>query len=245
MDTDHQAGTLTAAGSGSWRRAMIFVVLCGVLGYLVVALIPLLAGGGSGIGSAPDPAPASAPAAGQWAEDPAPSGPESSSPVPSDPQLSSPPVAAVPAGPAAAPPQRLVYAAAGIDVAVHPLDPNGADVAASTIIPPSTIDGYWLTPFGMPGEGSVNTTYIVGHSWADMEAPFNRLSTMAAAGDRLTVATSTGELTYQVDQVTTYVKSGLKDSPVWDVAPHRLVLISCYTGDLWGTNVVVIASPVG
>lgn len=78
-----------------------------------------------------------------------------------------------------------------------------------------------------------------------MEAPFNRLSTMAAAGDRLTVATSTGELTYQVDQVTTYVKSGLKDSPVWDVAPHRLVLISCYTGDLWGTNVVVIASPVG
>jgi hypothetical protein len=46
-----------------------------------------------------------------------------------------------------------------------------------------------------------------------------------------------------VDSVTTYVKSGLKDSPVWEVAPNRIVLISCYTDDLWGTNVVVVASP--
>ncbi|BAS09569.1 hypothetical protein AHiyo4_29910 [Arthrobacter sp. Hiyo4] len=105
------------------------------------------------------------------------------------------------------------------------------------------MDGYWLSPYGAPGAGSVNTTYIAGHSWTDRDAPFNRLSTHAAAGDRLTVATATGEVAYLVDLVTTYVKSGLKDSPIWQVAPNRLVLISCYTGDAWGTNVVVVASP--
>lgn len=221
-----------------FSRGMIFVVLCGVLGYLVVSLFPLLAGGGGAQGPGADPA--SAPARTQQLESTVPSSHAPSSPAPPEPAAASP----APAGPAAAPPQRLVYPAAAIDVVVHPLDPSSADAASRTIIPPPTMDGYWLTPFGMPGEGSVNTIYIVGHSWEDREAPFNRLSTMAAAGDRLTVATSSGELTYVVDEVTTYVKSGLKDSPVWQVVPHRLVLISCYTDDLWGTNVVVVASPV-
>ena len=48
-------------------------------------------------------------------------------------------------------------------------------------------------------------------------------------------------LRYAVDSVTTYTKSTLKDSPVWDVVPNRLVLISCYTEDPWGKNVVVVA----
>ena len=55
--------------------------------------------------------------------------------------------------------------------------------------------------------------------------------------------TAAGTITYQVDSVTTYVKSTLKDSPVWDMVPNRLVLISCYTEDPWGKNVVVTASP--
>lgn len=154
------------------------------------------------------------------------------------------PTAAAPAGPRAAPPQRLVYPGAGIDVVVNPLEPTDEDKARQTIVPPPTMDGYWLVPYGMPGTGSNNTTYIAGHSWQDREAPFNRLSTNAAPGDRLTLTTQTGELAYQVDSVTTYVKSGLKDSPIWDVVPNRLVLISCYTDDLWGTNVVLVASPI-
>jgi hypothetical protein len=48
-----------------------------------------------------------------------------------------------------------------------------------------------------------------------------------------------------VDSVDTYVKSNLKDSPVWDMVPNRLVLISCFTQDPWGKNVVVTASPAG
>jgi LPXTG-site transpeptidase (sortase) family protein len=110
-------------------------------------------------------------------------------------------------------------------------------------VPPPTMDGYWLTPYGAPGAGSSNTTYVAGHSWLDRDAPFNHLSAKAAVGDQLTVATATGGLAYRVDSVTTYSKSGLKDSPIWQVVPNRLVLISCYTDDPWGTNVVVVASP--
>ena len=45
------------------------------------------------------------------------------------------------------------------------------------------------------------------------------------------MATETGVLRYAVESVTTYTKSTLKDSPVWDAVPNRLVLISCYTED--------------
>jgi sortase (surface protein transpeptidase) len=128
-------------------------------------------------------------------------------------------------------------------VVIHPLEPTGADQAAQTIVPPPTMDGYWLTPYGVPGVGSKNTTYVAGHSWVDRDAPFNGLSTKAAPGDRFTVLTAAGELAYRVDTVVTYGKSGLKESPIWQVAPNRVVLISCYTGDFWGTNVVVVGSP--
>jgi hypothetical protein len=209
-------------------KSIVFVVLCGVLAYLAFAFLPFLAGPGTppavtGI-AVQQTAPAQA----------------SSTPTPTPSVVTGAPV---PAGPAASPPQRLVYPAADIDVVIHPLEPTGEDQATQTIEPPPTMDGYWLTPYGVPGAGSVNTTYIAGHSWTDRDAPFNHLSAKAAPGDRLTVATATGEVVFLVDSVTTYVKSGLKDSPIWQVAPNRLVLISCYAGDFWGTNVVVVASP--
>ena len=84
---------------------------------------------------------------------------------------------------------------------------------------------------------------MAGHDWLDRDAPLNHLSAKAAVGDNLTLAASTGELAYRVDSVTTYSKAGLKDSTIWQVVPNRLVLISCYTDDPWGTNVVVVASP--
>lgn len=233
---DATSGT-TGHGHGlSTLRTVVLLALAGAVGFLAVALLPALVesgartspqGGATAVASAPAPLQSE-------------TGAVSVSPVPAI----TPEAPSAAAGPPVAPPERLVYPAADIDVPIHPLDPSSSDVASQTIIPPPTMDGYWLTPYGMPGAGSTNTTYVVGHSWQDLEAPFNRLSSKAAAGDRLTVATSAGELEYQVDSVTTYVKSGLKDSPVWEVAPNRLVLISCYTDDLWGTNVVVSASPV-
>jgi len=146
-------------------------------------------------------------------------------------------------GPAASVPQRITYPAAGMDVLVHPLEPDGGAADSRSIVPPETMDGYWLTPFGTPGAGSDNTTYVIGHSWDGLDAPFNHLSSAAVPGDIFTVTTETGVLRYAVDSVTTYTKSTLKDSSVWDAVPNRLVLISCYTEDPWGKNVVVVATP--
>lgn len=149
-----------------------------------------------------------------------------------------------PSYPSAAAPQRIIYPAAGMDVVVHPLEPESVDAASHSIVPPETMDGYWLANLGTPGAGSVNTSYVIGHSWEGLDAPFNHLSSAAAAGDELTVATSAGTMTYRVDSVTTYTKATLKDSPIWAVVPNRLVLISCYTEDPWGKNVAAVASPV-
>jgi hypothetical protein len=146
--------------------------------------------------------------------------------------------------PAASVPQRVTYPAVGMDVVVHPLAPDSADADDHSIEPPETMDAYWLTPFGTPGAGSTNTTYVIGHSWIGLDAPFNHLSSAAAAGDEFTVTTATGTMTYRVDSVTTYTKATLTDSPIWAVLPNRLVLISCYTEDPWGKNVAVVASPV-
>lgn len=151
--------------------------------------------------------------------------------------------AAGPELPPAAQPVRIHYPSAAVDVAIHPLDLDGEARSSRTIEPPATKDGYWLTTFGVPGNGSGNTTYIIGHSWEGADAPFNHLSSAASVGDRLEVQTAAGTISYQVDSVTTYLKSGLKDSPVWDMVPNRLVLISCYTEDPWGKNVVVTAYP--
>lgn len=151
--------------------------------------------------------------------------------------------AAGPVLPPAAQPVRIHYPSASVDVAIHPLDLDGEAQSSRTIEPPATKDGYWLTPFGVPGNGSGNTTYVIGHSWEGADAPFNHLSSAAAVGDRFDVETAAGTISYQVDSITTYLKSGLKDSPVWDMVPNRLVLISCYTEDPWGKNVVVTAYP--
>ncbi|WP_157940230.1 class F sortase [Arthrobacter ruber] len=140
-------------------------------------------------------------------------------------------------------PTHITVAAAGIDVAVLPLIPTKDEIAAQSIVPPITDDGYWLTSYGAPGEGSTDTTYIAGHSWEGREAPFDLFSTNTDPGDTIVLDTMAGPLTYVVDDVTTYDKNTLKDSDIWDITPHRLVIISCFTEDPWGKNVVVTASP--
>jgi hypothetical protein len=172
--------------------------------------------------------------------------PPSSAPPATSPAPVKTPAAApkkAPAGPAAAAPTRITVEAAGIDVAVLPLTPTGADVESQSIVPPFTDDGYWLTSYGAPGAGSANTTYITGHSWEGREAPFDRFSTDTEVGDRITVATETGTLSYTVDAITTHDKDTLKTSDIWNIVPNRLVIISCYTEDPWGKNVVVTATP--
>lgn len=100
-----------------------------------------------------------------------------------------------------------------------------------------------MTSFGSPGSGSEDTTYLTGHSWEGKEAPFNRLSTDAEVGDSIQLTTETGVLDYVIDSITTLDKDTLKDSEIWDIVPNRLVVISCYTEDIWGKNVVITATP--
>ncbi len=146
-------------------------------------------------------------------------------------------------GPAASAPIGFSFPAAGIHMGVLPLTPSETDIASQTLVPPLTIDAYWLTSYGIPGDGSVNTTYIAGHSWDGRDAPFNRLSDESLVGKEFSLTTGTGTMTFVVDSVTTHDKDTLKDSDIWNVVPNRVVLISCYTEDPWGKNVVVTALP--
>ncbi len=192
--------------------------------------------------STPTPAPAAPPT-------PAPVAPPAPAPVaPPTPTPTGPGEAAgaqsAPVSPNGVAPTRITVEAAGIDVAVLPLVPSADELAAQSIVPPITDDGYWLTSYGAPGPGSTDTTYIAGHSWEGREAPFDLFSTNTEPGDTIVLDTMAGPLTYVVDAVTTHDKNSLKDSDIWNITPNRLVIISCFTEDPWGKNVVVTASPV-
>jgi hypothetical protein len=233
-----------------WNRGDLAIVLCGVLAFLSLTFgAPLLQHEDAGASGPAGPGRTSRTAShiewplsratghagkpGPWASTASPPSAVEAEPAPAGPVL-----------PDASAPQRIQYAAAAIDTAIYPLEPDNSAVASQTIVPPTTMDGYWLTPFGTPGNGSNNTTYIIGHSWEGRDAPFNHLSSAAIIGDEFNVITGNGNIRYRVDSVTTYLKSTLKDSPIWDMVPNRVVLISCYTEDPWGKNVVVSASPV-
>jgi hypothetical protein len=219
-----------------WNRGDLAILLIGVLGFLSLTFGgPLLNLGGPGSHGV-----ASLPAVQAPALSVVPPSAVSPPPPTATPSI---PAAPGPILPAASAPIRILYPAAAIDTAVHPLEPDTSEEASRTVVPPATMDGYWLTPFGTPGIGSGNTTYILGHSWMDRDAPFNHLSTRATVGDKFDVTTATGNIHYRVDSVTTYLKASLKDSPIWDMVPNRVVLVSCYTDDPWGKNVVVSASP--
>lgn len=141
----------------------------------------------------------------------------------------------------AAPPLRVVYAAAGIDLPIAPLNQ-----AAGFLDPPLVkTSAYWVNQFGQPGEGSGNTTYIVAHSGEAGGWPFNALSLTAKVGDAIEVYAASGVVRYRVTAVEAYTKDTLGDNTktsVWDVDGRLLRLISCKSGDVWQQNVVVTAT---
>lgn len=226
-----------------WNRGDLAILLCGVLGFLSLTFgAPLLNHREVSIAAAERPAPSrAAPAPIPW-----PLSATGQAPRPAVGAETAPAeetAAPGPALPEASAPLRIHYPGAAIDTPVHPLEPDASALSSRTVVPPTTMDGYWLTPFGTPGDGSGNTTYIIGHSWEGRDAPFNHLSSAAVVGDMFDIVTATGTIPYRVDSVTTYLKDSLKDSPIWEMVPSRVVLISCYTEDPWGKNVVVSASP--
>lgn len=160
------------------------------------------------------------------------------------------PTAPVPAKSAAAEeasragaPVRLVYPRAGADIAVHPLTPTAAQLAAGEVDPPETQDAYWLTNYGRPGAGSTDTTFLISHRWIGQDAPFNRIGNTATPGDRFTLATQYGVLNFTVSTVTTFDKATLNTAPIWNAVPGRVVMITCDLHDPWGENTVITADP--
>jgi hypothetical protein len=222
----------------AWNRGDLLILACGLVAFLVLAF---LSGQGTPVRSDLAASPPEVPAL-VVPVSPSPGPPAAATAAPGK-DAAGTAVQTGPALPLAAAPIRIVYPSAGFDVVVHPLDPSPAEIESQTIVPPVSLDGYWVTNFGVPGAGSTNTTYIMGHSWEGRDAPFNRLSSAAAPGDIFEVTTAAGMIRYRVDSISTEDKSSLKDNPIWQVVPNRLVLISCYTEDLFGKNVVLVASP--
>ena len=65
---------------------------------------------------------------------------------------------------------------AGFDVTVLPLTPGEQELATELLVPPDTLDGYWLTPYGMPGDDEALRQYVdeVGQevlAHSDMRGP--------------------------------------------------------------------------
>jgi LPXTG-site transpeptidase (sortase) family protein len=132
-----------------------------------------------------------------------------------------------------------------MDQGVLPLSQTEEEKTSGSIVPLATPEAYWLSPYGSPGPGSTNTTYIVGHSWEGRSTAFNNISTRSRLGDQLMLTTAKGSLSYQVTAITTENKETLRASGIWAKVPGRLILITCYTEDLWGTNIIIEASPLG
>lgn len=128
-------------------------------------------------------------------------------------------------------PSRLVYAAAGINLPVAPMDQE-----IGPFVPPTEKSmSYWLTK--RPG-------YLLAHS-AELEKwPFNALSTAAHPGDIIELITPKGSVKYQVTDVAFYPKHDLEvdgKTPVWDIDDRLLRLIGCRDGDVWQQVTVVTA----
>lgn len=106
-----------------------------------------------------------------------------------------------------------------------------------------TKDAYWLAGYGMPGVGSADTTYLISHSWTNEDTPFNHIGSDAKTGDAIRIGTKAGAVNFKVTSVETYTKNILKDSPIWNISPGTLMLVTCYLQDPEGKNVVVSAKP--
>jgi sortase (surface protein transpeptidase) len=138
---------------------------------------------------------------------------------------------------------RLLYPGANADVAVDPLTPTAAELAAGEVDPPQTQDAYWLTNYGQPGTGSADTTFLISHRWIGGDAPFNRIGNLAKPGDRFMLSTQIGVLNFTVSTVQTFDKATLNTAPIWNAVPGRVVMITCDLHDPWGKNTVITADP--
>lgn len=131
----------------------------------------------------------------------------------------------------AAPPVSISIPVIGFEATVAPM--SVAD--DSVLYPPTVSEAFWLTDYGMPGVGSTNTTYLIGHTSADGSAVFDPLVDVDAQapvllpGDEIVVENENGTVLYEVVSTDRQAKTAVPElETVWRAEPGRLVIITCF-----------------
>lgn len=133
---------------------------------------------------------------------------------------------------------------------VAPVD-SMAVGASAVLDPPTREDVFWLDDYGVPGAGSDNTVYLIGHTSTDGSAVFDPLVNRAEQrptvlpGDEVIVATEEGSVPYEIVATERHDRAALSDlEEVWTGEPGRLVLITCFFAsdqDVASDNMVLFA----
>jgi hypothetical protein len=118
--------------------------------------------------------------------------------------------------------------------------------------PPQWDTAVWLEQASFPTAPGAGTVYVYGHACHHHICPFTAIQRHGASytvhdGDRVTVTTATGVLTYQVCAVGSSPKSGNLQVPDCGTqVAGNLVLVTCEyeSGDTSLNNIVVVASLV-
>lgn len=151
---------------------------------------------------------------------------------------------------APAEPSRVTIPALSFDAPV-----TGLPIGDATVLdPPAADEVFWLSDFGLPGAGTDNTVFLIGHTSADGRAVFDPLinraerTTMALPGDEVLIDTANGTVAYEIIATERHDKTALATvANVWENVPGRLVIITCLfqaDRDVAPDNVVVFAQAV-
>jgi LPXTG-site transpeptidase (sortase) family protein len=102
----------------------------------------------------------------------------------------------------------------------------------------------WVQQSTFPTDGKDGTSYVYGHACHHHVCSFTTLKN-ARVGDKVTVDTISGQLSYVVSKVGFSAKTA-KSLPSWasdSTVPNRLVLVTCAfeQGDTSTENIVVVA----
>lgn len=140
-------------------------------------------------------------------------------------------------------PRRLQIPALDVDASVQPVEaPN-----RTLVPPPDPQELGWWAGGARPGElqGSV---LVAGHTVHTGGGALDELEELEA-GDRISMTTTEGNVSYEVRTVSIYDKGSLASSAervFSQEVPGRLVVVTCedWDGSRYLSNVVVVAAPV-
>jgi LPXTG-site transpeptidase (sortase) family protein len=108
--------------------------------------------------------------------------------------------------------------------------------------PPTRTHAVWVTQTAQPAAPSVGTTAIYGHACIGYTCVFDTAVT-TPTGATITLRTTRAVLTYRVDTITQYPKTGTRALTSRPNTPNQLILVTCaYHPDHTTTNNLVITA---